>query len=407
MKRVKLKYNKIILGCILIYIISNVIIMVMKNNIDTLVLENQTIQESFKKKGLIIRDEYLINANMDGNIEYCVKEDSRVKKDDQIAYIYNENVNKSDKEKLNSLQTDISNIQVGNTKVVKSDVEKINKNISDISLGIQKKILDDNIDIHKEIENINFLIKDRNHLINSDFNDKSLKNKQSQAKEVSDLINKNTETFRAENSGSISYQFDGNEDNFNFDKISEIKTMDIESIESKYMDIKKDTIVKKGEPVARVINNSKQYVAISCSDDEVEKMEIGQEVILSSKIEKINTNVYDIYKDGSNYIVILEISEQNVEIYDTRVQEFDIIYKSIEGLKVPKNAILKVDDKQGVYVVSETGDAKFVEVKGTLYESEEYIIIDHYKNDIKGIDTVSIYDEIILNPKFKKGFYLK
>ncbi|MGL5642783.1 MAG: HlyD family efflux transporter periplasmic adaptor subunit, partial [Paraclostridium sp.] len=348
-----------------------------------------------------------INANMEGRIEYCVKDGSRVKKKDDIAYIYNEHVNKSDKDKLNALQEDITNIENGNTKIVKSDVERINKEISDISIYIQNKILAGNIDIHKDVEDVSKLIKDKNHLINSDLNDKSLKNKQTQAKEVSSLINKNTEIFKAENSGVVSYQFDGNENSFNLDKISEIKTTDIENIESKYVNIQKEDTVKKGEPVVRVINNLKQYVAISCNSDEVKKIKVGQGIILSSDVDKINANVYDIYKDGSNYIVILEVSEQNVEIYDTRVKEFDIIYKSIEGLKVPQNAISSVDGKKGVYVKSETGDAKFVEVKGTLYENEEYIIIDHYKNDINGIDTVSIYDEIILNPKFKKGILSK
>jgi len=52
---------------------------------DTLVLKNETIQDSFKKKGLIIRDEYLLNSSMSGNIKYCIKEGERVKQNDKIA----------------------------------------------------------------------------------------------------------------------------------------------------------------------------------------------------------------------------------------------------------------------------------------------------------------------------------
>ena len=42
-----------------------------------------------------------------------------------------------------------------------------------------------------------------------------------------------------------------------------------------------------------------------------------------------------------NIVVIFKISNQNIEIYDTRVEEFDIIYKQIEGLKIPKESIKK------------------------------------------------------------------
>ena len=181
-----------------------------------------------------------------------------------------------------------------------------------------------------------------------------------------------------------------------------MKKEDIESTKEEYVDIKKDGEVKKGEPVARIVNNLKQYVAISCNEKEIKKLNVGQKIILSSDVEKINTNVYDIYKNGNDYIAILAISEQNMEICDTRVKEFDIIYKSTEGLKVPKDAFVEVDGKKGVYVISETGEEKFVELQGTFYESEEYIVIDYYKNHINGIKSISIYDEVILNPRGKK-----
>ena len=107
----KLKLTKLILVCILIYIVSNIIGIVIKKNMDTLVLKNETIQDSFKKKGLIIRDEYLLNSSMSGNIKYCIKEGERVKQNDKIAYIYNNNVNEDVVDKLNELQKDISDIE--------------------------------------------------------------------------------------------------------------------------------------------------------------------------------------------------------------------------------------------------------------------------------------------------------
>ncbi|CEN91633.1 secretion protein [[Clostridium] sordellii] len=404
MKKIRLKYNRIILLFIFIYIVSNVVILLGKTTTKTLTLKNEMVEESFNKKGLIIRDEYVINSNFDGKVEYYLKDGDRVKKKEDIACVYSNEISDDDLKNLKNIKNDISSIENGDTAFIKKDIGNINKEISLLSQKLQIELLNENIDVYGQIEKINKLIDDKNLLINSDLNDKSLKNKQVQEKEVTNLIDKNTEVFKSKNSGVVSYQFDGNEEKFNFDNINQIKIKDIEGTKNNYKDISKEKKLDKGEPIARIINNLKQFVAISCNEEEIKKFKIGQKIILSSDIEKINSKVYDIYKEGKQYIVILEISEQNVEIYDTRIKEFDIIYKSIEGLKVPKKAVVNSDGKKGVYVVSETGDAKFVELKGTLYESEEYIVIDHYKNDINGVNTIKIYDEIILNPKLKKGF---
>ncbi|CEJ74839.1 HlyD family efflux transporter periplasmic adaptor subunit [Paraclostridium sordellii] len=404
MKKIRLKYNRIILLFIFIYIVSNVVILLGKTTTKTLTLKNEMVEESFNKKGLIIRDEYVINSNFDGKVEYYLKDGDRVKKKEDIACVYSNNISNDDLKNLKNIKNDISSIENGDTAFIKKDIENINKEISLLSQKLQIELLNENIDVYGQIEKINKLIDDKNLLINSDLNDKSLKNKQVQEKEVTNLIDKNTEVFKSKNSGVVSYQFDGNEEKFNFDNLNQIKIKDIEGTKNNYKDISKEKKLDKGEPIARIINNLKQFVAISCNEEEIKKIKIGQKIILSSDIEKINSKVYDIYKEGKQYIVILEISEQNVEIYDTRIKEFDIIYKSIEGLKVPKTAVVNLDGKKGVYIVSETGDAKFVELKGTLYESEEYIVIDHYKNDINGVNTIKIYDEIILNPKLKKGF---
>lgn len=402
MKKLKFNYTKLILIFICIYVLSNILSGIIKKNADTLVLENQVVRESFKKKGLVIRDEYLLESSMDGKVKYCIKEGNKIKKGDEVAYIYNGNVDEKTVSTLKDLKQDISNIESGNTKIVKSDIKNINEGIKKLSLNLQNDLLDGDINIDSDLNKISKLLKDKNEIIGSDLNSKTLQDKENEAEKVSNLIENNSQLFKAKNSGIISYKFDNNEKKFNLENIGEVKKEDIESAKEEYVDIKKDGEVKKGEPVARIVNNLKQYVAISCNEKEIKKLNVGQKIILSSDVEKINANVYDIYKGGNDYIAILAISEQNMEICDTRVKEFDIIYKSTEGLKVPKDAFVEVDGKKGVYVISETGEEKFVELQGTFYESEEYIVIDYYKNHINGVKSISIYDEVILNPRGKK-----
>ena len=162
---------------------------------------------------------------------------------------------------------------------------------------------------------------------------------------------------------------------------------------------KDNNIVKEGDPVAKVVNNYVTYLAICVSKKESKHFDIGNDIKISFNDEEIDGKVYKKYQNESDIVIIFKITNQNVEIYDTRVEEFDIIYKQIEGLKIPKNSIKTVDGKKGVYVVNkQTQDIDFVELKGIEYENDEFVFIDDYSNSIDGTKTVSLCDEIILKP---------
>ena len=125
---------------------------------------------------------------------------------------------------------------------------------------------------------------------------------------------------------------------------------------------------------------------------EVKKVNFFDSNIMEGIVEKIYTN------EGNN-VIIFKISNQNVEIYDTRVEEFDIIYKQIDGLKIPKQSIDEINNQKGVYVLNqETKKVNFTELKNIQYEDDEYVFIDYYKNQKEGLKTIQMYDEIIINP---------
>ncbi|MGL5506626.1 MAG: HlyD family efflux transporter periplasmic adaptor subunit [Paraclostridium sp.] len=408
MKKKKIKYSILVLIGIFIYILVNIGSIFIRKNIDTEVISSEKIEESIRKKGLLIRDEYVINSSMSGKIEGYFSEGDKVKKSDKVAYVYNSNINKDNVKELKNLENEVIEIKEGQTSLIKSDMDKVNKEIKVNRDQIQNKILEGNLSIGKETSDLEILIADKNKLLKSDLNSKPIKNKEEEINTLSKKIEKNSDVLTTNKSGVISYKFDGNESKYNIENISELTIDDIENTNDEYIDILTDGNIKSGEPVARVINNTKQYLAIVVEKEEIKKLEENSSVIICNGNTRINAKLHNIFTEEDRKIVVFEISEQNIEINDTRVAEFDIIYKSIEGIKIPKKCIVEDNKKQGVYIVSETGNAKFVEIKGISYENEEFIVIDYYKNKIDGIKTVDIYDEIILEPKkVKDGSIVK
>ena len=350
----KIKYSRLFIIIIFAYILLQITINIIGNNIETLVIESETIELKVRAKGLVIRDEYLIKSNQSENIKNMVKDGEKLKKGDALAAIYN------------------------NSKSLEENKNKI-------------------IQLNKEIEDLEAEYSNSKSNLSKELIDIKIKTKKEQRAVLNYENNKNVNYLSMPTSGVVSTKYDGYEDIYTLDKLENLTAKDIEDVENNYkkLDIE-NTFIKESEVIARVIQSDYSYIAILTENDIFED---NQKVEIVFDSDNVQGNVEEIYRNGDNNVVIFKISNQNVEIYDTRVKEFDIIYKQIDGLKVPKQSIEEVNNQKGVYVLNqETRKVDFVELKTIQYEDDEVIFIDYYKNQKEGIKTIDRHDEIILKP---------
>ncbi len=351
----KIKYSRLFIIIIFAYILLQISINIIGKNIDTLVIESETVELKVSAKGLIIRDEYLIRSNQSGIIKSMVNSGEKLKKGDALAAIYSNS----------------KNLEENKSKIV-----QLNKEIDELETEYENS----KSDISKELINV------------------KIKNKKEQRVVLNDENNKNINYLNITTSGVVSTKYDGYEDIYTLDKLENLTSKDIEDAENNYKELDiENTSIKESEVVARIIQSDYSYIAICTKDNNI--FEDNQKVEIVFDSENIQGNVEKIYRNGNDNVVIFKISNQNVEIYDTRVKEFDIIYKQIDGLKVPKQSVKEKNDQKGVYVLNqETKKVDFIELKNIQYEDDEFIFIDYYKNQKEGIKTIDIYDEIILKP---------
>ena len=350
----KIKYSRLFIIIIFAYILLQITINIIGNNIETLVIESETIELKVRAKGLVIRDEYLIKSNQSGNVKNMAKDGEKLKKGDALAAIYN------------------------NSKSLEENKNKI-------------------IQLNKEIEDLEAEYSNSKSNLSKELIDIKIKTKKEQRAVLNYENNKNVNYLSMPTSGVVSTKYDGYEDIYTLDKLENLTAKDIEDVENNYkkLDIE-NTFIKESEVIARIIQSDYSYIAILTKNDIFED---NQKVEIVFDSDNVQGNVEEIYRNGDNNVVIFKISNQNVEIYDTRVKEFDIIYKQIDGLKVPKQSIEEVNNQKGVYVLNqETRKVDFVELKTIQYEDDEVIFIDYYKNQKEGIKTIDIHDEIILKP---------
>ena len=112
---------------------------------------------------------------------------------------------------------------------------------------------------------------------------------------------------------------------------------------------------------------------------------------------KIDAKVEKIYDKKSEDVVAIKIMEQNAIIYNTRVQEFGIIYRKIQGFKIPIESVVEKNKKLGVYVIDEENKMpKFVNIGEDYYKDAKYYYVDYNKNK----ESLNLYDRILLYPNF-------
>ena len=398
----KIKYSNLLVLGIFIYIIFNFLSSIIGKNIQTLVLENEKAEMKISRKCLIVRDEYLLKSNVGGKLNLLVKEGEKITKSQEVANIYGD-VDYNIDEKISDLNEEIEKIKKGEINISKDDISNFNKEIESTVSNIQLDLLNKDYSKIKEYkETLNKYVQDKNKLVNNGIDSAKLAVKEDEKKILENQKANNVSTYESSISGIISYKYDGKEEKYNYNNLENITKSDIEKEKNEYKSVESNSDkIKEDSVILRVINNHNSYIYTYVDKNEKKYFNENESIILRSGDNEIQATVYKVYEENDNFIAIFKINNQNIGIYDTRVEEFDIIYKQIEGIKIPKDAIKNIDGKEGVYVVSEENKTpSFVELKGVTYEDDEFKYIDYYKNQVNEIDTVDLYDKIILKPNF-------
>lgn len=205
-------------------------------------------------------------------------------------------------------------------------------------------------------------------------------------------------------SGVVSYRIDGLENKLTLDNLDNLTSDYLKSL-----NLTTGQIVSKSENKAKVINNFKCYIAITFSSEEANKTKEGNKVTLRlSSQEEVKAEVYKIKDEGSNKLIIFEITDGVERLINYRKISLDVIWWEYSGLIVPKSSILYENGKSYVLIKNNANYTKVL--VNVEKENDNYCVIDNYNSEelieleytAEEIDTmkqVKVYDEIIVDPQ--------
>lgn len=210
-----------------------------------------------------------------------------------------------------------------------------------------------------------------------------------------------TTSFSNLEQGIVSYYADGYEDLITPKSMKNLNSTVIEGMTNKKVkNLDRDRVVQ-GEPVFKIIDNSRWYLLCYIDNKHANRYTKGDIVEAAFDDEVVKVKIYDVLNRGNRTLLILRSNRYYEGADKQRVAPVDVITTDEKGLLVENVSITTVKKQQGVYVKSVSGTIKFIPVS-IIDSNDEYSIVEksfYYDDEGQMVNTINIYDEIIKDPK--------
>lgn len=400
----KVVITSIILLIVLIYVIYSLYKLISQPT-DVFMVEEGKVSEEKLVEGYIIREETVVKGENYKNGMVTIKnEGERVSKDDTIFRYYSSNEEQLVK-KIEELDLKIDEAKnKDNTIPYSSDIKVIEKDIDNKIYAIHST--NDIQKISEYKSEISKLITKKMDIIGKASPSNSyIKQLINERNTYVTKLNSESESITSPTSGMVSYKVDGLE--------SVLTTSNFGSYSRKFFDdlkLKTGQVIATNNECGKVVNNYNCNIATILKNDELNgiKQDDSLYLRLSNGDEIPATVEYLINKEDNDVLVVFKIDKDVEELINYRKISFDIIFWSYSGLKVPNSSIIEEDGKS--YVVRNRAgylDKILVKIKRkndtysivTNYSTEELKELGYTSTDIRNIKTITMYDEILANPK--------
>lgn len=405
-KKIKMLFLIIILG----YVLFSIVFLFLKNNPKRYTVINGTIETTINTEAIIFRDEKVFKADNNGKIKRLSNEGDKVPAGSKIVEIISADSNNISEE-INEIDNEISKLNSNklNSNIFKEDIKKSEVALNNITKEIQSLVVEGEYDSIPEVKQQLLQSVNKHNLILGENNIKIDRiSKLNEKKEkLTQEIKSKTNFYFSDSAGIISYRVDGYEDLNSFDSITNIDCNILKSIKPDEINVKDLNNAKVGQPLYKIIDNSKWYALTIIENKSINKLVEGKNlsIRINDNKESIKGKIKKINNGEEESVVIIEFDSHLYKYYNIRNTTLEIILNTSKGLKIPNKAITERDGIKGVYIKNLNNFNKFRPIK-IIDMSKDFTIVEEGTNGYIEIEkpdgkkkekSILIYDEIILN----------
>lgn len=356
-------------------------------------------------QGVIFREEETIQTENRGDMRPYLYDGELATVDSAVAAVYSKGGHAEANTKIAELEEKLDILKKSNVRGLVSivDIERLNSEISQLYTTIMLAVSDgDNYKVSRAQKELLICLN------TLQIYEGKVKNYNSEIKRIENELDALYNSFEgemeyiyADKSGYFYHSCDGYENELNSDVLEGLSLNGVKELVNK---VQKNP-VKKSDFRCKFVYGSTWSIATYCANATASLLEVGKkydvvlfdvkERHLTFTLEKIGES------DGESTMLVFSCSTMPEDFDYTRYQSFRLNISSTEGYRVPKEALVKLLDKQtgkekvGVYVLN----ASVVEFKRVdiIAESEGYYIVEKFdKSKENYYEYLNLNDLIIL-----------
>lgn len=304
-----------------------------------------TLDSLQEYEGIIVRSEYVATAPVNGQVEYAYAQGDRVSKNSVVAIVQDELKTTPIEQKILEIDQSILKTQKNRSdiSIYSEDIARIDQDIQQIILQNASSFMNESMSSVYDVKSrVQTAMNQRNEIWFSE-NISGISQLTSQKFEYENQLEDSITSVRADESGIITFTYDGLEEEFNVDSLDDITQAQIGK--SSVHEIDKDHNFNEGEAVFKIVSNNQWYIVaflpktstLDWKVDDVREISLKSgsgKIAISCKITSITSN------ENTSKVVF-----STFERVDAFMNERDVIlYPEInvtDGLKIPNSALVE------------------------------------------------------------------
>lgn len=314
----------------------------------TAVAYNYQVEESATVSGWVIRRERVLEDTSSGLLRLSRSEGEKVEKGGRIAVIYADQASLDRQNEIDTLQTQIDQLQYAKEAALNSEAAlKLDNQIMTSILELRSDITADRLDYaDSHMAELRSLVLKRDYTYSGGGDvDAQLSDLQAQLKNLQAQAASSSKTVTAPVSGVYSAVVDGYESVLTPESLEELTPATINKIQPD----------GTASELGKLITDTTWYYAASMAASDAAKLTVGKTVTLrfvKGTERDLNVTVASLSQEENGRVVAVFSSSLYLsELTLLRQQSADIITNTITGIRVPSEAIrtekVKVDTESG------------------------------------------------------------
>ncbi len=378
-----------------VYTCYHVISLFSTEELNTIASGITTERESIGGRGYIFRDEMLLTSENTGAVDYLVGDGERVSKSAAIADVYSGG-GRSSRVVLKSVNRQIELLEKSKVGSEPLDLATLRAEANNTYYTLMSLINSGQAgELAAQIDNIMITLNKINVLSNGEVAvQKALDHYYNMRK---NLLSGTSVSEYSEESGYFYYYPDGYEEYFSISALDEMDQEYYYGLESYLLS---SNAALSANVYGKLAPNSSWYFALALSNEEAERLEVGNEyrLVFPDNNNTALMMTFDRTVDApakNETICVFYCNKLPNNFKLDRAQNVEIDIFSVSGIYVPRSAIKKVDDIRGVYVLR--GSVVHFRTIKIIYEGHDYVLVSPEESTEGGFYSLGTNELIITN----------